>query len=203
MQSYPKTAEKKGLCLWKAQSTASDISPEWRERTQCSLASVLPANFPSSTQEKHCSSAPLWSHITEEPPTPSIPSRRSPEFRKSSKFLTLALFRVQTKTRERKKTQAHWEGGSSKYKLKRRNLHTVHLQSGTSTLYSPSLAPRKDVFCVIHQSWLWIKLPGVLSLTPYSSPHSWKPPWLGGHTRDTTFTPGIQPARNLDGTTTR
>lgn len=44
MQSYCKTAEKKGLCLWKAQSTASDISPEWRERTQCSLAS--PFKFP-------------------------------------------------------------------------------------------------------------------------------------------------------------
>jgi len=150
MQYYPKTAEKRGLHLWKLQSTASDISPEWRERTQCSLASVLPADFPFWPQETHCPFTPPRSGITAEPPTPFLPN--SSELPEGSELLTLTLLWAQSETTERNKTQACWEWGSSKYKLMRRNPHTVHLQSSTLTLCSPFLAPTKDLFFVIHQS---------------------------------------------------
>lgn len=162
--------------------------------------------FPIRTQEKHCPLAPPWSHITAEPPTPFPPSRRPPELPEGSELLTSALLRAQTKTRERKKTQTWCEWGSSKYKLMRRNLHTVHLQSGTLTLYSPPLAPTKDLLFVIHQSHLCAKLLKVLSPTPYSSPCSWKLPVAESsqqHTRDATFPPGIQPVKKVEGTTTR
>lgn len=59
-ESYPKIAEKTGLQLWTAQSTASDVSPQWKERTHKALT-VLPANFQFWTQEKHCPSAPVRS----------------------------------------------------------------------------------------------------------------------------------------------
>lgn len=171
MQSYPKTAEKKGLHLWKAQSTASDVSPEWRERTQHSLASLLPANFPSWTQEKHCPVAPPWWHMATEWPTPFPPSRWSPEQPKGSELLPFALLRAQSKTREMKKTQTHWEWCSSKHTLTRSSLHTVYLQSATSMLHSLSLAPRKiSLFFDTHQSHLCTKLLGMLSPPSYSSP---------------------------------
>lgn len=198
MQSYPKTAEKQGLHLWKAQSTASDVSPEWRERTQHSLASLLPAKFPSWTQEKHCPVAPPWSHMTERP-TPFLPSGWSPEQPEGSELLPFALLGAQSKTREMKKTQTHWEWCSSKHKLTRSSLHPVYLQSATSMLHSPSLAAQKissltptRVTCAASSWECCLPLPTL-------PPSSWKlPQW---HTRDTTFPPGIQPAKKVDGTT--
>lgn len=170
MQSYPKTTLKKGLHLWKAQSAASDISPEWRERTQHSLDSELRAHFPSWSQEKHWPLALPRSHIAKELPPSFLPSGQSPEFPRGSGSLTWALVRAQTKTQGRIKTQVHWEWGSSKNKSTRRNLHTVHLQRSTSPLYGSSLAPSKGLVFLSRQSHLHTKLPGVLFSTPYSSP---------------------------------
>lgn len=198
MQSWPKTAVKRGLHLWEAQSSTSDISPEWRERTQHGLDSELPAHLPCWSLEKHCPLALPWSPISEELPPSFLPSGRPPELPKGSGSLTWALVRAQTKTRGRIKTQARWERGSSKNEI-RINLHTAHLPRGTSPLDGSSLAPTKGLIFVFHQSCLHTKLPGVFLSTPYSSPlHNWKLPMaerIWQQTRDTTFSLEIQPAR--------
>lgn len=198
MQSYPKTAVKKGLHLWKAQSTASDISPEWRERTQHSLDCVLPAHFPSWSQEKHCPLALPRSHIIEELPPPFSQVGNLWSSPRAQDHWHELLSRHKPKHRERIKTQTRWEWGSSKTELTRREVHTVHVQSGTSPLYGSSLAPTKGLIFVFHQSCLFTKLPGVLFSTLYSSPlHSWKLPMaekIWRQTRDTTFALEMQPA---------
>lgn len=154
--------------------------------------------FPSWSQEKHCPLALPRSHIIEEPPPPSSQVGNLQSSPGAQDHWHKLLSGHKPKHGERIKTQTCWEWGSSKTELPRRDLHTVHLQSGTSPLYGSSLAPTKGLIFVFHQSHLYSKLPGVLFSTLYSSPlHSWKLPTaerIWQQTRNITFALEMQPA---------
>lgn len=153
MQSYPKTAVKRDLHLWKAQSTASEhflradgenTTSPWLQAF-CTFpilitGETLPLGPAMITHFRRTTSSfsPTW-----------VTSRVAQGLRitdMTSCQGTNQSTKWSTNQRGRIKTQEHWEWGSSKNKLTRRNLHTAHLQRDTLPQMVPLWYLQKVIF---------------------------------------------------------